>query len=87
MSREPHSISVPRFDDLAVATGRSASELEHELCVLLAVKLFEMHRVTLGMAAEVAGLSKQGFMDELARMRVPTIDYDPAELAGEANGH
>ncbi len=87
MSQQPHSISVPRFDDLAIATGRSADELEHELCVLLAVKLFEMQRVTLGLAADVAGLSKQGFMDELSRMRVPIIDYDPAELAGEANGH
>lgn len=81
-----HSIPVPRFDDLALATGRSGPELEHELRVLLAVKLFELHRVSMGLAADVAGLSKQGFMDELARLRVPAIDYDPADLAGEAHG-
>lgn len=39
-----HSTPVPRFDDLALATGRSPAELEHELRVLLAVKLFELHR-------------------------------------------
>ena len=43
--------------------------------------------MTLGTAADVAGLSKEGLMGELARLRVPAIDYDPGELAGEAHFH
>jgi predicted HTH domain antitoxin len=80
-----HTISVPRFDDMALASGRSASELEHELRVLLAIKLFELQRVSMGVAADVAGMSKQGFMDELARFKVPAINYTAADLAGEAD--
>ena len=43
-----HSLRVPHFDDLLLASGRSPEELERELRLLLAVKLFEVKRVSIG---------------------------------------
>src|SRR5690349_13434936 len=63
-----HLLPVPHFEDLQLASGRTASELETELRILLAVKLFELKRVSIGQAANIAGIGKIAFMDELGRM-------------------
>ena len=47
----------------------------------MAVKLYELHRVTLGQAAAMIGYSKRGFMDVLGQMGLPVADYPAAELA------
>jgi predicted HTH domain antitoxin len=78
-----HLLPVPHFEDLQLASGRTVSELETELRVLLAVKLFELKRVSIGQAANIAGLGKIAFMDELGRMGVPVIDFDPEQLGSE----
>ena len=51
---------------------------------LLAVKLYETDRVSLGKAAEIAELSKPAFMDLLGKLRVPVIAYPADDLDGEA---
>jgi predicted HTH domain antitoxin len=78
-----HAIPVPHFEDIALASGRSAEELEMELRLLLAVKLFELKRVSLGRAAEIAGMGKIAFMDELGRLHVPVIDFSEDQLEHE----
>jgi predicted HTH domain antitoxin len=78
-----HLLPIPLFEDLQLTSGRSASELERELRLLLAVKLFELKRVSIGQAAEIAGLGKLAFMDELGRMGVPVINFDEEQLEGE----
>jgi predicted HTH domain antitoxin len=77
------TLSIPYSDDLLLATGQSAEELQAELRVLLAIKLFELRRLSLGKAAELAGVSKIAFMDELARNGVPVINLDDDQLQDE----
>ena len=48
----------------------------------LAIGLFVTEEVTLGQAAEVAGLSQADFMRELGRRRIP-IHYGREELADD----
>jgi predicted HTH domain antitoxin len=43
---------------------------ESEARLLLAVKLFEVGRLSCGQAAELAGLSKRTFMELLGQQRV-----------------
>jgi predicted HTH domain antitoxin len=57
--------------------------VDRELRLLLAVKLFELGRVSLGQAAEMAGRGKVEFIDELGRLRVPLIDYDDLDAEFE----
>jgi len=77
------SLTIPYTDDLLAAMGRSPAQLERELRFLLAVKLFELRRVSGGKAAEVAGMSKVEFLDEVARLGVPTINLEDDQLADE----
>ena len=55
-------LSIPYSDDLLVSTGKSKEALEQELRFLLAVKLFELRRLSLGKAAELCGMHKINFI-------------------------
>ena len=69
--------------ELRVTLPLSLSEDEAKL--LLAIKLYEVGKVSLGQAAKLAGFSKRAFMDVLGRHHVPLFDYDPDELRQEVD--
>lgn len=56
---------------------------ENEPFFWLAVKLFELGRISLGKAAEVAGMKKIAFMDELGRHGIPVLSLDPDQIEDE----
>ncbi len=60
-----------------------ASLAVDEVRVLLAVKLYEDERVSLGQAAKVSGFSKRAFMEILGRYRIPVFRYSPEDLRQE----
>jgi len=56
---------------------------EEEAKVLLAVKLYEVGKASLGQAAKLAGFSKRAFLEVLGRYQVPVFSYSPEELREE----
>lgn len=50
---------------------------------MMALKFFELGRLSLGQAAEVAGYSKRAFMDVLGLYGIPVADYPASELSQE----
>lgn len=56
-----------------------------EARLLLAIKLFETGRLTLGQAAKMAGYSKRTFMELTGRQGVPVFDYPAGDLAQEVH--
>ena len=78
-----HALTIPLFDELKLASGRSTEELEGELRLHLATRLYELRRVSIGQAAEMAGLSKTAFIEALGRMQIPVIRWDPSEVEME----
>lgn len=76
-------LSIPYSDDLLIATGQSKEALEQELRFLLAVKLFELRRLSIGKAAELCGMKKINFMNEIGRMGVPVINLDDDQIRDE----
>lgn len=56
-----------------------------EAVMLLACKLYEQGKLSLGQAAEVAGYSKRAFMELLSNYDVPVFNYDPKELLNDIN--
>lgn len=54
-----------------------------EARILLAVKLYETGRVSLGQAAKLAGYSKRAFIEILGKNNVPVINYSPDDLREE----
>ena len=77
------ALTIEYPDELLLTGGHSAADVEQELKLLLAVKLFEMRRLSLGKAAGLCGLAKLRFMDELARMKVPAINLDDDQIGDE----
>jgi len=63
---------------LELPSGLSAEEAR----CLIATKLWEERRLSLGEAAEMAGLSKEEFMKSLGARGIPVFDY-PADLESE----
>jgi predicted HTH domain antitoxin len=59
---------------------------EDEVKPLLAVKLYEIGKVSLGQAAKLAGFSKRAFMEVLGRHQIPVFNYPPEELRQEIDG-
>ncbi len=56
---------------------------EEEAKRLLAIKLYEVGKISLGKAARLAGFSKQAFIDLLGSYKIPVINYSPEELREE----
>ena len=54
-----------------------------EARLLLAIKLYEVGKLTLGQAAKLAGFSKRAFMEMLGQYNVPVFNYSPEELEQE----
>ena len=54
-----------------------------EAKTFLAIKLYEVGKVSLGQAAKIAGHSKRAFMEILGHYEVPVFNYSPEELQQE----
>jgi predicted HTH domain antitoxin len=78
-----HTLSLEYPDDLLVTSGKSPQALEMELAFLLAVKLYELHRLSLGKAAAFCKMNKLRFMYELGRLEVPVINLNDDQIADE----
>ncbi len=52
-----------------------------EITMLLAAKLYEQGRLSLGQAAQLAGLSKRTFMELLGKYGVSVFNYPADEIA------
>jgi prevent-host-death family protein len=70
----PAILAVP-FDDRLLSFGVRRA---------LAVRLFEAHQLSLAQAARMAELPVELFLETLGQAGVPVVEYDPEELAGEA---
>ena len=54
-----------------------------EAQLLLAVKLFETGKLSIGQAAKLAGYSKRTFIELLSKMGIPVINYPAEDLERE----
>lgn len=54
-----------------------------EAQTLLAIKLYETDRLSLGKAAELSGYSVRAFLEVLDHHKIPVIRYSPEELRKE----
>ena len=52
-----------------------------EARLMIAIQLFQEERVSCGRAAEIAGLAKDVFIDELGRRRIPVFNSPADDVA------
>jgi len=65
------------------ALQRTPQEFAQEARMAMAVKLYEMKRLSSGMAATLAGVSRVAFLGDLHRYGVPVIDLSEDELQAD----
>jgi predicted HTH domain antitoxin len=56
---------------------------EEEARLMLAVKLFELGRLSLGQGAQMAAMTKRSFVDALSRLGAPIANYPASDLIEE----
>lgn len=76
-----HTLTIPYEDDLLLSLKKNPQEFESEARLLLAVKLYELGRISTGKAAQLAGMGRVAFMFELARFGLSPMGQEPEELA------
>lgn len=70
-------------EEILYALNESVTEFTLQMRLFTALQLFKNHKLSLGKAAELAGMNKDQFILELDRNEVPLIDYNPDELEEE----
>ncbi len=71
--------------ELAVALGRRQSELEGEVRLTSALKLFELGRISSGLAARLAGMARVEFLLLCGQYGVSIFQQSAEELAEEVD--
>jgi len=74
-------LTIPYPEELLLSLKKSPVEFEAEARLLLAVKLYELGRISTGTAARLAGINRVEFMFALKRFRLSPIGLEPGELA------
>lgn len=65
------------------AIHRVPTDFEQEAKLAMAAKLFEMKRLSSGMAAQLIGMDRVTFLAQLPRWGVSLIDLDEDDLASD----
>ena len=76
-------IEIPYADALPALLNLSHEDFQQEAKMALAVKLFELGRLTAGQAARLAGVSRVTFLLESRRFGVPSVIWDQDEIRAE----
>ena len=78
-------INIEYPQTLPDALQETPEEFEHEARMAMAVKLFEMKRISSGMAAQLAGIDRVTFLLSLHCYGVVMIAFGEEELVSDAN--
>ncbi|SEH04309.1 UPF0175 family protein [Candidatus Venteria ishoeyi] len=68
------------FED---AVHLTKGELEQQVLLMAALKMFELGKVSSGKAAELAGMSRAAFLETCGRYRVSIFNYPDEEIETE----
>lgn len=76
-----HTITLTVSDQVLLALQTSPDNLSQEMLLVMAVKLYELGRLSSGAAADIAGIPRTVFLTKLADYGVNTFCLTEQELA------
>jgi len=79
----PHQILVDYPESLPDALAETRQQFETEAKLAMAVKLFEMKRLSSGQAAQLLGMARVEFLFILHRFGAPAIDLSEDDLISD----
>ena len=74
------SISVDFPADILLALNETENELRQRIRLVLAVQLYKTQKLTVGKAAQIAGLSRLQFETVLSENEIPISNLTAAEV-------
>ena len=75
-----NALTIEYPDELLWALQQEPDEFAVEARLLLAVKLYEMGKLSTGLAAQFAGIPRSAFLYELSRHQLSPFGETPDEL-------
>jgi predicted HTH domain antitoxin len=81
METEELRIKYPKGFEQAVHMTKE--EMEHHIRLMAALKMFELGKVSIGKASELAGMSRVEFLETCGRYRVSVFNYPPEKIEAE----
>lgn len=79
-----YDMKIELSEDLFSALRTNPSEFVSEMRLAAAVKWYELGRISQSKASEIAGLSRQEFMEALNRYEVSPFQTNRSEMLKEA---
>ena len=80
------TVTIELPDDVYSALRRSPADVIQEMRLAAAVEWYAQERISQGKGAEIAGVSRAEFIDELARRKIPVVQIRPEDLWQEVHG-
>ncbi len=84
MKTETISFEVPQ--DLLASLKLGSASLAQSIRMLSAIAFFKEKKLSLGKAAQLAGLNRLQFMDVLSKKGIVVFDYDESIVASDLEG-
>lgn len=77
------TLNIPYPEDLPASMGTTPEALEQELRFLVAAKLYELGRLSSAQAAELAGVPRVIFLEQLGHYQISAFNTPRDEIARE----
>lgn len=81
---EDYVLRIEYSDDFLLSLKESKEEFEKRAKYLLALKLYELGKISSGKAAKLAGISRVDFLMQLGQYKVSPFQVDLDEVLKEA---
>lgn len=77
------TISIEFPSDILLALNESENELKQDIKIALAIRLYSLQKLTIGKAAQVAGVSRLKFETLLADYGVPILNLSLEDVLSD----
>lgn len=77
-------LQIPYTEDLLLSLKESKDQFERDARFLLAMKLYELEKISSGKAAKLAGLGRVSFLLKMGQYKVSPFQVSMDEILEEA---
>jgi predicted HTH domain antitoxin len=77
------TLTIDYPEDLETAVSTTRQELEAQIRLMAALKMFELGKLSSGKAAQLAGISRVEFFEMCGRYHVSIVNYSTDEIEAE----